>query len=805
MWFIAVRVSSPTVREGLAVEITHLPQGRATDRFYRTRGRRVKLAVRVSSPTVREGLAIEITHLPHGRATDRFYRTRGRRVKLALVVMEQAKVKRRKTPWVVGTIMVASLAMLIILQSTNLWKNLAIESSSDLLLLYALSSLNFIAFVIFGFIFLRSIIKLVRERRTFELGAQIKTRLLIYFFAVSLLPIVAMAVFSFLFMNRALDRWFTDIPVNVMQEAREIQARSLIDRSAKLDESARMIAAVIGSREPTNEELKKISDAGSLVHIGVISPANQPLAAFDRDVPVDQQNELDALLALVNSGNLTEPMLRDGKGFDVAIADLSGGRKLVIVPDPFGERTVSQIVENSVAEFERLKQKQVTVRQVGLLTLGVLTFLLIFASTWIAFYVARGLTAPIKALAEGANEIAQGNLGHRVNVLAEDELGLLVSTFNEMSSKLESNSVELSERRRYIETVLEALPTGVISFDLNGRVSTINRAALSILRLDEDDLKGATLDDLVHGENGPVIERLMARAQRVGHASDQTVLKGNGSNENSESELTVALTAAKLPAEGGVVLVIEDLSELISAQRASAWQEVARRMAHEIKNPLTPIQLSAERIAKRFDKSGHEDTGNGKRLNDKGPLGDVVHESTATILREVTSLKMMVDEFSRFARLPDTKLETGDLNDVIARAVNAFDGRFQRLVLDVELADSLPGVALDAEQLKRVFVNLIENSVEAFSSDSEDPRILVATRFEPARDLVVAEVSDNGKGIAPGDLQKLFQPYFSTKGRGTGLGLAIVNRIITEHHGRIKVVGNQPNGAKFIIELPVGS
>lgn len=711
------------------------------------------------------------------------------------------KLKRRKTPWVVGTIMVVSLATLVILQSTNLWKDFAIETSVDLLLLYALSSLNFIALVIFGFIFLRSIIKLMRERRTLVLGAQIKTRLLIYFFAVSLLPIIAMAVFSYLFMNRALERWFTQIPENVIREAREVQKQALVDRAEKLDESTRMLAALLEKTEPSQADLGKIVEAGSLTHISIVTTANQTIAGFERELPPNQERDLIAILVAARSGNMAEPSLRDGKGFDVSVANMSGGRRLIVIPDPVGTRTVSQIVENSVSEFERLKQKQVTVRQVGFLTLGVLTFLLIFASSWIAISVARGLTAPIKALAEGADEIARGNLGHRVDVFAEDELELLVTTFNEMSARLESNSIELGERRKYIETVLETLPTGVISFDADDRISTINRAAVNILRLDGDNFLAANLEVLVSDENRAALERLIRRARRVGHASDQTVLKdeyldGSAATENN---LTVALTATKLPADGGIVLVIEDLSELISAQRASAWQEVARRMAHEIKNPLTPIQLSAERIAKRFTNSGHADNGGGKRW----PLGDVVHESTATILREVTSLKTMVDEFSRFARLPDTKLETGDLNDVIDQAVTAFDDRFSRLVIDLELADALPGVSLDAEQLKRVFVNLIENSVEAFEKNADEPRILLTTRYEVARDLVVAEVSDNGKGIAPGDLQKLFQPYFSTKGRGTGLGLAIVNRIITEHHGRINVVANQPKGAKFIIELPV--
>ena len=726
-------------------------------------------------------------------------------VKLTLVENRIPKIKRRKTPWVIGTLMVASLALLVVLQTTNLWKTFTIESSGDLLLLYALSSLNFIAFVIFGFIFLRSIIKLVRERRTFELGAQIKTRLLIYFVALSLLPIIAMAVFSYLFMNRALERWFTQIPVNVITEAREVQRQSVVDRSAKLDESARMLAAVISSRDIKRDELEKIAEAGGLVHIGILSPDNRIIVAFEYEVSPDQKLELDRLLATAQTGDLSDPELRDGKGFDVSVAQMADGRKLLIVPNQLGERTVSTLVENSLTVFEQLKQSAVTVRQVGLLTLGVLTFLLIFASSWIAFYVARGLTAPIKALAEGANEIARGNLGHRVDVLAEDELGLLVSTFNEMSSRLEANSGELGERRRYIETVLETLPTGVVSFDAQNRVSTINGAAINILGLGGTDLLGVDLVDLAGDEDRMVLERLVSRARRVGHASDQTVLNADITNGSQKPEFgrTVAITASALPDESGVVLVIEDLSELIIAQRASAWQEVARRMAHEIKNPLTPIQLSAERIAKRFSNSEHSDSGGRKRIDDKGPLGDVVHESTATILREVSSLKSMVDEFSRFARLPDAKLESGDLNNVVLQAVAAFKGRFSGVSIDMTEGSDMPDVLLDAEQLKRVFVNLIQNSAEAFEPGQEDRRVAVTTRHDAARDLVVAEISDNGKGIPPSDLQKLFQPYFSTKGRGTGLGLAIVSRIISEHHGRIHVVANLPKGAKFIVELPV--
>ncbi len=609
-----------------------------------------------------------------------------------------------------------------------------------------------------------------------------------------------MAVFSYLFINRALDRWFSQIPQNVIQQAREMERSAVEEHTQTLNGEVKMLASTLEKQNVDNSMLANVASAGMLAHIEILSADNRTLAFSEHEITADQSVELLKILAAVRSGKSDEPVFSDRKGFDAAIAPMSGGRRLVIIPDPINEANVGQIVDNSLAELNRLGQQQATIRRLGMLTLGVLTFLLIFASSWIAFYVARGLTAPIKALAEGAGEIASGNFGHRVDVLAEDELGILVSAFNEMSAKLESNSIELNERRRYIETVLETLPTGVISFDADNRVSTINGAAINILGVEASDHPSLDLGSLAHDEDRAMLERLVARARRVGHSSDQTVLGLENTNGNGR---TVAITASALPAESGVVLVIEDLSELITAQRASAWQEVARRMAHEIKNPLTPIQLSAERIAKWFERTGHVDNGIGKRINDKGPIGDVVHESTETILREVTSLKSMVDEFSRFARLPDTKLETGDVNEVVTQAVNSFEGRLTQLVIDLELADNLPEVLLDAEQLKRVFVNLIENSIEEFERTADDPRIIVATRYDQARDLIVAEVADNGKGISPGDLQKLFQPYFSTKGRGTGLGLAIVHRIITEHRGRIVAVGNQPKGAKFIIELPV--
>lgn len=719
--------------------------------------------------------------------------------------MEAMRVerKRRKMPWLLGGFVFLSFIVLVLLQTSNLWKDLTVATASDTLLLYALSSLNFFAFVIFGFIFLRSILKLARERRALQLGSRIKTRLFVYFAAISLLPIIAMAGFTYLFMNRAIERWFSQIPENVVREAEAVQDKAVADQAARLVDTAKMLAAAFADRQPTGIELAKLAQDGNLTHIEIVSSTGETIAVSSSKLETVKQAELDAILVLARSGQIAEPSADNSTGFDIAAAELSDGRRLLIVPEPRSGESVSQMVDTALVELDRLKGQNLTVRQLGFLTLGVLTFMLIFASSWTAFYIARGLTVPIKALAEGADKIAQGDFSHRVDVIAEDELALLVDTFNQMSSKLEANSAELSERRRYIETVFEALPTGVISVDAEGRVGTINRAAIKMLRLENADFRGFDLDKLVGEDDRLILERLVARARRIGRAAEQTTLRREtkGLSGDASPEITVAITATALENDSGAVLVIEDLSELITAQRASAWQEVARRMAHEIKNPLTPIQLSAERIAKRFLES--HSNGSGDIHATDGQTKRVIQDGTTTILREVQSLKAMVDEFSRFARLPNAQPERGNLNGIVEKVLALYEGRKNSAVIVADLSASLPDAMIDAEQMKRVFVNLIENSLEAFDNGSTENSITITTRHDLARDIIVSEVSDNGKGIAPADLQKLFQPYFSTKGRGTGLGLAIVHRIIGEHKGKINVVANQPKGAKFIIELPV--
>lgn len=717
----------------------------------------------------------------------------------------QSKWRRHLPLAALGALVLAILTFLVLLQSSPIWQWFPAVTASDTLILYALTSLNFFALIIFGFIFLRSVVKLLRERKSSKLGSKLKTRLLVYFVAVSLLPVAAMATFSYLFLNRALEKWFSRLPETVIAEAREVQRRAIEKTVQNFNEKAVLLGEIVESDRELNEpKLRRALDAGNFAALEIAAPNNVVLARLEQSFFNQKPIERQAILDKIRTGDNADGGLSDGIGFDATSLTLADGRILRVISAWRDERNVSFAITNSPKEFERLKEQQTEVRQLGFSTLSLLTFLLIFAASWVAFHLGRSLTKPIYALAEASNEVARGNFKHRIEVFAEDELHLLVESFNQMAAQLDENRFHLDERRRYIETVLQSLSSGVISLDEANRITTINDQAQAMFQLQEKPAENVLLHEIVSDSDLIVLEKLLSRARRLGNASEQTVLRREGSHKNErefagESGLPVALTATALRGvygkNFGAVLVIEDLSELLNAQRAAAWQEVARRMAHEIKNPLTPIQLSAERIQRNFDKFA----------NGNSQLTKIVDQSTDTILQEVSGLKLMVDEFSNFARLPHAKLEAASLNEVIRQTVKLYEDRLDDLRIEIDLAQDLPGALLDHEQLRRVFVNLIDNAVESFDETATDKTIKIRTWHDREKDLIFTFVADTGRGIAAQDFANLFQPYFSTKGRGTGLGLAIVERIITEHAGKIRAQPNAPRGAKFIIELPIAN
>lgn len=770
---------------------------------------------------------------------------------------ERPRPSRRRTgPWLLAGIVAILLAVIVAQQLFNLGAVVPPETGSDTLLLYALSSLNFAAFIVFSFILLRNLLKLRRERRERQLGSRIQTRLLVYFIGLSLLPITAMAVFSYLFLNRSIEKWMGRLPENVVERVREQQRQDLAAQNRNLRETATLLATVVKARPQSEWQatLDQLASTGELSAIEIVSDSGAVVAHSEASIPEAHRGELNGLLQRAR-GPEAQPgeALADGKGFDLTSVPLTGALRLVLVPPRLSDTDVNDTLAGSQSEYQHLVQRQRKVRLLGISTLGLMTLLLLFASTWVAIHLARGFAAPIRSLAEASKEVARGNLSYRVTTIADDELALLAESFNQMTAELDQNrrhiesgaaalkekNLALEERRNYIETVLESLSTGVVSLDENDCVTTINTAAVSMLKLSEAPPGWAKLASLLSSDDRAVVERLLRRARRAGRAAEQSQLMRG----SAAGAIPVALTATALRGasnEGndrrGVVLVMEDLSELLAAQRAAAWSEVARRIAHEIKNPLTPIQLSAERIARNFrvrlngatesreygnTRNSEADgvkvlsgdsqvNGNGEKGNEltevtREELTKVVEECTTSITREVAGLKALVDEFSRFARMPPPRLEPGDLNEVIRQAIQLYQERLEGVELRLVLSEPLPAAQLDTEQLKRVFVNLTDNALEALAAVPNERAVTITTRHDPTRDLLIATVEDTGEGIPAGDFKRLFQPYFSTRGRGTGLGLAIVARIVTEHGGRVYAEANTPPGARFVVELPVSS
>jgi two-component system nitrogen regulation sensor histidine kinase NtrY len=439
-----------------------------------------------------------------------------------------------------------------------------------------------------------------------------------------------------------------------------------------------------------------------------------------------------------------------------------------------------------------------------------MTLMILVSATWMGLYLAKRITRPVQRLAAGAREIGAGHLDHRIEPETRDEFGSLVEAFNTMAGglaasqqkiersrlDLEQKNLQLDERRRYIETVLERIATGVVSLGPDGRIETINSAALRLLDVDARVI-GSRADALFQREDLHSLEPLLrhARSGASPAAAQEFALVREG------RELHLAAAATPLLREDGsfegAVLVFDDVTPLIRTQRVAAWRDVARRLAHEIKNPLTPIQLCAERMRRHFSAA-------------PAPARDLVEECTATIVGEVESLKELVNEFAQFARMPAPRVVPVDLQALLADTLALYNGLFRDIRLERRFAEALPRVRVDTEQIRRVVINLVDNAVEALGGtaapsrpNGDPPTILIETRHDRVNGVARMLVSDNGPGIPAADRDKLFMPYYSTKRRGSGLGLAIVRRIIAEHGGSIEVADNTPAGTIFTIDLPV--
>jgi nitrogen fixation/metabolism regulation signal transduction histidine kinase len=470
-------------------------------------------------------------------------------------------------------------------------------------------------------------------------------------------------------------------------------------------------------------------------------------------------------------------------------------------------------IDDSQRKYQELSNQKKLLRRTYVGVLLLLTVLVLFATTWVALYLSKLVTRPVSALAEATEEISRGHLDYRIEVPAADELGQLVNSFNQMAAELESSrqqiesssreiadaNMALDQRRQQIETILESIPTGVLSLDAERRVTRANNALLRLFTPNYSGPgttqplprfnTGTPLHDLFPADVIEDLDHLIRKADRMGTITSQAEIVVR------RTKLTLAITVAALQHEKqglGYVIVFEDLSDLLTAQKQAAWREVARRVAHEIKNPLTPIALSAERIRRHLERGTQPD---------QASL-DIIQGCAETIGGAVETVRSLVDEFSTMARFPASKPQPADINSIIDSALAMFNGRLDGISVQTSLAKDLPHVMADPEAMKRAVANLVDNAAEAMQ-DSLVREIHIATSVLEGRETVELVVADTGHGVTTELKEKLFLPYFSTKKRGTGLGLAIVSRIVEDHHGSIRVEENFPMGARFIVEVPL--
>lgn len=686
----------------------------------------------------------------------------------------------------------------------------------DVLTLYAVSSFITAALMIFGLILFRTVVRLWIERSKDHLGARFKTKMVVGAMAISLLPVLFMFFVSYSLLNRTLGRWFPR-PLEIASEQTQLL---LIDfghtQIPRLHTLAHLISPLAAKPLPEflGHAIAAGADAvwivdqnGNAISGGVICD-NPPEARNTSTCAVP--NVLGKKVSVLPSGI---EIWEAGK-FTYSAARIplnEPGKPPAFLVTAYRTNPVFfdrlNTIQSQTAEYYAEKQNLRALKRQMLLILAFFTVLLLFSVMWVALLLSKQVTVPIQALAEGTREISSGNFDYQVPDQVQDELGVLVRSFNNMTKQLRDNRSqidqftrnlqqavqELERRRQLMETVLENIPTGVVSLDAAGAILRANTAVSGMLGATARDKQ--SLDDLLGADASRAVQYLMRRSLRMGVVSREieTIVGGR--------VLHLAVTVSSLGprrANAGYVLVLDDLTEMLRSQKSAAWQEVARRIAHEIKNPLTPIQLSAQRLSRFLDR--RETPGSAPAADPE--LTALVQECSRLIEREVSTLAALVNEFSQFVRFPTAKLVSTDANTIVHEAIEVFSNRLDGVTLKTNLAENLPMVRADGGLLRSVVINLIDNAAESLEHSSIR-EILVSTRNRAEAEFVEISVADTGHGISPEDKDKLFLPQFSTKDRGTGLGLAIAARIIAEHGGTIHVEDNHPVGSRFVIELPV--
>jgi two-component system nitrogen regulation sensor histidine kinase NtrY len=673
------------------------------------------------------------------------------------------------------------------------------------IIIFSLININIILILLLIFLVIRNLVKLIFERKRRVLGARLRTRLVVAFVSLSLVPTIILFFVAVGFITNSVEHWFKAQVEQSLQGSLEVAQSYHRDLSTRMVSSAQQISKLIsrqGSFKAADGigslrdqlETKRQEYQLSTLQIFIKGDGN-PLKTQDPTLKGVSLVPPSDLLDAGFSGKTVSRIVSVGEGEMIAgiapMFNASGGGDVigVVTAAHFIPKSLTlkmREISQAFVEYKQLKVLKNPIKSSYKMALLMVTLLILFAATWFGFHLAKDITVPIKELAEATHRIASGDLNFRIQMKAADEIGMLVQSFNQMTEDVQTSRLEIEQRKKYMEIVLKNVAAGVISIDDKGMITTINTSAEQMLEARAEAVLEKRFSDVLAQEYVSRIEELLneLKASRKDSIERQITVNLAGKTQT----LLINLTALK-DEDGkslGVVAVFDELTQLIKAQRMAAWREVARRIAHEIKNPLTPIQLSAQRLRKRYLGVLEKD-------------GTIFDECTRTIVKQVEELKKMVNEFSNFARMPASEPTPNDLNEIIQEAVILFKEAHKNVRFEFTPRD-LPVFSIDRDQMKRVMVNLIKNSLAAFDGEGE---IKIQTGYDPNLQVVRLEFSDNGIGIPDEDKGRLFEPYFSTRKTGTGLGLTIVNAIITDHNGYIRVRDNQPRGTTFQIELPI--
>jgi two-component system nitrogen regulation sensor histidine kinase NtrY len=692
--------------------------------------------------------------------------------------------------------------------------------------LYALSATNLMMLLALGFVLARNVVKLLVERRRAIPFVRFRAKLVFVLLGMTLIPAVLVLIVGSRVVLTAVDGWFNAPLEEVLSSANEIASDYYRERQQNVSDEAARLATALSRANLAASDVAPIRDlvAADVTdrRIGMVQiyrtvtgtdGKTDVVPVVDVASPSMPQATLrasaDRLASRVAAGLETQPRVIEavpGGGDLVRAANRirSGDGRVagVVVASEYLSGDLADRSRRMTRAYESYTQLRVLKQPLAGVYLSffvMVTLLILVSSTWMGFYLAKRITRPVQMLSVAAREIGQGHYDQRIEHQATDEFGSMIEAFNSMAAELASNRRRLERttldldrkhqegegRRRYIETILERVATGVVSIDPMGRINTVNSAAARLLDVDATIVGRSAVDVFSRSDLQPINSVLdqSARARSDSFAQEVALVRDG-------RELHIAAAATRLTGASGsyegMVLVLDDVTPLIRAQKVAAWREVARRLAHEIKNPLTPIQLSAERMR--------------RKLSDLDPpRTELVQECTTTIIGEVEALKSLVDEFSQFARMPAPRAVPADLHQLLNDTLSLYNGLFADVRFERRFAPSLPQVRIDPEQMRRVVINLVDNAIEAMNRYGT---VVLETSHDASNSLVRFVVSDNGPGIPEGEREKLFLPYYSTKGRGSGLGLAIVRRIVAEHGGSIEVADNPPQGTRFTIELP---